>query len=488
LWHKAFLEGNIARDLCESGNFGRTSEDDTMRWLFALIVLGLRCPIAEGAGPVALAHATVIDVTGRPPQVNMTLIVRDGRIVTLGKADEVDVPSDAQVVNATGKFLIPGLWDVHVHTVSPSYFPLYLANGVTGVRDMHSFLPDTPVQWREDIAAGKTLGPRMVVAGALIDGANPFWPGSFVATDEKSSRAAVTTLKAKRVDFIKVYSRLSRDAFLAIADEAKTQGLTFAGHVPESVTAAEASDAGQKSMEHLEGILIACSTREEELHKELEEALSQPDNTVLRAAMRRVQAKAVDSYSEDKAQALFARFVKNGTWQVPTLTVLHALSSLEDPQFTNDPRTAYMPLYVLPAWKLKPPPADVLADMKKAYSEKVKLVRAMHRAGVRLLAGTDVTNPFCFPGFSLHDELALLVEAGLTPLEALQSATRGPAEFLGKDKDLGTVEVGKWADLVLLDADPLQDITNTRKIAGVMTAGRFLAKNELEAMLAKAKR
>jgi imidazolonepropionase-like amidohydrolase len=444
--------------------------------------------LAVGHQPVALTHVTVIDTTGGPPQADMTVVVRDGRIASVGKAGQVQVPADAQVVAGAGKFLIPGLWDMHVHTASADYFPLYLANGVTGVRDMHSFFPDTPLQWRKDIAAGKILGPRMVVAGALIDGDHPFWPGSLVATDEQSGRAAVQTLKAKGVDFIKVYSKLPRAAFLAIADEATKQGLMFAGHVPESVTAIEASDAGQKSMEHLIGILPACSTREAELHQELAAALAQPDNAAIRAAVRRADSKALDSYSEDKARALFARLVRNGTWQVPTLTVLRALATLNDPQFTNDPRTAYMPAYILGMWKAKPPSADELAEMKKLYSKKVDLVRAMHGAGVKMLAGTDVSNPFCFPGFSLHDELELLVKAGFTPLEALQSATRGPAEFLGKQRDLGTVETGKWADLVLLDADPLADITNTRKIAGVMIAGKFLPKSELDAMLAKAKR
>jgi imidazolonepropionase-like amidohydrolase len=459
-----------------------------MRWLYALIFISWLCPLAVGHQPVAFTHVTVIDATGRPPQADMTVVVRDGRIARLGKAGQVQVPADAQGVDGAGKFLIPGLWDMHVHTVSPDYFPLYLANGVTGVRDMHSFFPDNPVQWRNDIAAGKILGPRMVVAAALVDGDPPRWPGSLVATDEQSGRAAVRTLKAKGVDFIKVYSKLPRAAFLAIADEATKQGLMFAGHVPESVTAAEASDAGQKSMEHLLGILPACSTQETELRKELAAALAQPDRTDVRAAIRRADSKALDSYSEVKARALFARFVKNGTWQVPTLTVLRASVSLDDPQFTNDPRTAYMPASILGMWKTKPKPADTLAEMKKVYSKKLDLVRAMHGAGVKMLAGTDVTNPFCFPGFSLHDELALLVKAGLTPLEALQSATRGPAEFLGKQQELGTVEAGKRGDLVLLDADPLQDITNTRKIAGVMIAGKFLPKSELDAMLAKAKR
>lgn len=190
-------------------------------------------------------------------------------------------------------------------------------------------------------------------------------------------------------------------------------------------------------------------------------------------------------FSDKRARALYARFVRNGTWQVPTLTVLRGMASLDDPQFTADPRLKYLPPVFRSWWSQKPTP-EAAAAMKGLYRRSAGLVRAMHRAGVPFLAGTDTPNPFVFPGFSLHDELALLVgEGGFTPLEALQAATRDPARFLGREKDLGTVEPGKLADLVLLDADPLADIHNTTRIAAVVANGRLLPRDRLDRMLAE---
>ena len=397
------------------------------------------------------------------------------RIASVGKNGRIPIPENAEAVDATGKFLIPGLWDMHVHMAGPFYLPLFLANGVTGIREMHAFFPASIFKMRQDIRDKKLLGPRIVAAGALIDGPKPFWPGSEVAGNEEEGRKAVQSLKKRGADFIKVYTKLPRPAYLAIVDEAKKQGLPFVGHVPESVSAAEASDLGQKSMEHLYGILLACSTEEDKLRKDVVDAMTKLDIKEIRPFMGRIHSKALETYSEKKAQALFANFVKNGTWQTPTLTVLRALVSLDDEKFTNDPRLKYMPAYLRSSWpKADPskPPSEPAASRKRPYESLVPFVIAMHKAGVKFLAGTDVTNPYCFPGFSLHDELALLVsDCKFTPLEALQCATINPAIFLGMEKDLGTVDKGKIADLVLLDANPLENITNTQKVAGVFTAG-----------------
>jgi imidazolonepropionase-like amidohydrolase len=450
-------------------------------------VSGLTADDKKEAKAVAISHVTIIDVTGGPAQGNMTVVVAGGRIVAVGKSDNVEIPKNTETVDGAGKFLIPGLWDMHVHMPTPSYLPLFLANGVTGVREMHAFFPAMILKMRQDIQDGKLLGPRMVAAGAIIDGPKPFWPGSFSAANEDEGRKAVQALKKQGADFIKVYTKLPRPAYLAIVDEAKKQGLPFVGHVPESVSAAEASDLGQKSMEHLFGILLACSTEEEKLRQDELEAMAKLDNAAIRPLMGRTWIKALDTYKEEKAQALFAKFAKNGTWQDPTLTVLRALASLEDVQFTNDGRLKYMPAFLRSGWpKADPskPPSESTANLKRNYQNASRLVIAMHKAGVRFLAGTDVTNPYCFPGFSLHDELALLVsEAKFTPLEALQCATLNPAIFLGLDKDLGTAEKGKIADLVLLDANPLDDIKNTQKIAAVFAAGKYLTRADLHKML-----
>jgi len=442
----------------------------------------------EPARPLAITHVTVIDGTGAAAQPDMTVVIDRGRISALGKSTAISLPQGAETIDGAGKFLIPGLWDMHVHIVGLSYLPLFLANGVTGVREMHAFFPASTLKMRKDIQEGKTLGPRIVAAGALIDGAKPFWPGSLTATNEEEGRKAVQSLKKSGADFIKVYTKLPRPAYLAIADEAKKVGLPFAGHVPESISAGEASDLGQKSMEHLVGILLACSADEENLRKQELESMEKLDNQAVRGLLGRIQVRALDSYSEDKARALFARFAKNGTWQDPTLTVLRSLASRDDEEFANDPRLKYMPAFIVSGWNPKTGTfkisAEGVANLKRTYKNASRLVKAMHEAGVPFLAGTDVTTPYCFPGFSLHDGLALLVnECKFTPMEALQCATRNPAKFLGKEKELGTVEQGKNADLVLLEANPLADIRNTTKIAAVVAAGRLLRKAELERML-----
>jgi len=418
-------------------------------------------------------------------------VIIDGRITSIGKTGDLVTPENAEAVDGTGKFLIPGLWDMHVHMAAPSYLPLFLANGVTGIREMHAFFPEMIFKMRQDIKDGKVLGPRIIAAGALIDGPKPFWPGSKTATNEEEGRKAVQSLRKRGADFIKVYTKLPRPAYLAIADEAKKQGLPFVGHVPESISAAEASDLGQKSMEHLFGILLACSAEEEKLRQEEIDAMSKLDNTAIWGLVSRIQAKALDNYSEEKARTLFAKFAKNGTWQDPTLTVLRSMASMDDEKFTNDSRLKYMPVFLRSAWNPKTgqfkPSAEGRAGLKKTYKKASNLIKAMHQGGVPFLAGTDVTNPYCFPGFSLHDELALLVsEAQFTPLQALQCATSNPAIFLGHEKDFGTVEKGKIADLVLLDANPLEDIKNTQKIAAVFAAGRYFPKAELQRMLKEA--
>jgi imidazolonepropionase-like amidohydrolase len=443
----------------------------------------------EQPKPVALEHVTVIDVTGGPARADQTVILTAGRIADLGRSGTVPVPDNAEKVDGTNRFLIPGLWDMHVHIAGQFYLPLFVANGVTGVRDMHAFFPDMILRMRDDVKKGKLLGPRIVAAGALVDGVKPFWPGSVVAGNEDEGKKAVQSLKKRGADFIKVYSKLPRPAYLAIAAEAKKEGLVFAGHVPESIGAGEASELGQKSMEHFYGIPRACSTDEDSLRKEEMEAMEKLENAAIPSLMVRTQIKALDSFSDEKAKALFARFVKNGTWQVPTMTVLRAIASLDDAKFIQDPRIKYMPSYLRVGWNPKNRPSKLtpesIANIKKSYHKAGELLEKMHEAGVPILAGTDTTNPFCFPGFSLHDELALLVQEGkLTPLEALQCATLNPAKFLDMEKDLGTVEKGKIADLVLLQANPLDDIHNTTKIVAVFIGGRLLAQPQLEKMLA----
>jgi hypothetical protein len=302
------------------------------------------------------------------------------------------------------------------------------------------------------------------------------------------ARKAVAALKRRGVDFIKVYSLLPRDTYFAIADEAKKESIPFAGHLPESVSAAEASEAGQLSIEHVAGglYIIASSDKEAELRKRLSEAVSgAPDLPAFLRAFFPILADALDSYNEQKAAELFTRFARNGTWQVPTLSVLRQDEGVE----TDDPRMKFIPPFVREYWSRHPyitfpftPQQDALR--KKVFGKHLEIVGAMHRAGVHVLAGSDSANPYVYPGSGLHDELELLVRAGLTPTEVIQAATLNPAKFLKLQGTLGTVERGKLADLVLLEANPLDDIRNTRRIAAVVVNGTYLPKSELQKMLA----
>jgi hypothetical protein len=272
------------------------------------------------------------------------------------------------------------------------------------------------------------------------------------------------------------------------------------GHVPEAVSPLEASEAGMRSEEHLNNILLNASTREADLRAERVVTMYNPDLTGaerLRLLGWPLLAGLVDTYSEEKAARLFQAFVKNGTWQTPTLAILSGFAHERDQEFVNDPRRRYLPKAWTENWDpsvvyylrdLSPAGYEVLHQRIRMLLTRYKtLVGDMHRAGVSLLAGTD-TNPInpLFPGWSLHEELALLVECGLTPMEALQTATLNPARYFGVLNELGTIEAGKAADLVLLDADPLEDIHNTQKIEAVVMRGRYYSRRDLDAMLERA--
>jgi hypothetical protein len=449
------------------------------------------------AQSLVFTHVTVIDATGAPPHKNISVEIAGGRIKTVHK--NIRIERGARVIDAKGKFLIPGLWDMHVHLTAPDvFFPLMIANGIVGGRDMFTAIPMQIIRaWRT-----RTDVP-LIVAPGFLDGPPMLWggpppPGAVAVETPDQARFAVHALAQSGVDFLKVYNSIPREAYFAIAQEARAIGMPFAGHVPEAVSPAEASDAGQRSQEHLINILLACSTREEELRKErvsmmLNQQIS-GEQRMRDLAFPKLEG-VIDTYSEEKAARLFQTFVRNGTWQTPTLVLLAGFARARDEDFVNDPRRKHL----LPAWKdawdpkktfflkdLPPPAYDALNVRIKALLERhKKLVGDMRHAGVEFLAGTDANgwNPV-LPGFGLHEELALLVESGLTPLEALQAATRNPARYFGALAQAGTIEPGKVADMVLLNADPLVDIRNTQKIEAVVMRGRYYSRQDLDALLA----
>jgi hypothetical protein len=449
----------------------------------------------QSAKTLIITHVTVINATGVPPLANRNVVISNHRIASISDSESA-LPKDARLIDGSGKFLIPGLWDMHVHWYDKDYLSLFLVNGVTGIRIM--FGSPLHREFRREIEAGQLIGPRMVIAGPIIDGPVPYWPNSVSVHTVEEARHAVDASKQNGADFIKEYSFLPRDLYFAIADESKKQNISFVGHVPLAVSVEEASDAGQKSMEHLIGILRSCSSREQDFleaaQADLAEMIANNKVAFEGPHVRQLGDELFSTYDPAKASQLFARFKKNGTWQCPTLTVLRSLAFTDQSSFRDDPRLKYMPPSVRSSWA--PPshgsienksPEDY-AYSKREFQKDLELVAAMNRAGVDIIAGTDVLNPYCFPGFSLPDELELYVKAGMSPMDALRTATANPARFLGREKDLGTVESGKLADLVLLDANPLDDINNVRKISALIYDGAYFDRAALDGMLANIER
>ena len=273
-------------------------------------------PAAPGRDPLAVANVTLIDVVGGAAKADQTVVVIDARIAAAGPADETKIPPHAKVIDGRGKFLIPGLWDMHVHVLwepaVETLLSLFIANGVTGVRDMHTHASFEQIRrWHKEIVEGQRVGPRLFYAGPIVDGPTPFWPGSIAVRDAESARKAVRDLKAGGAGFVKVYEGLSREAYFAIADEAKREGIRFAGHVPRAITPMEASDAGQHSIEHLSHLLEHCSTADG------------------------------PTYDPVKGATLFETFKKNKTWQCPTLIVARTTTFGREDRFANDPRRKY---------------------------------------------------------------------------------------------------------------------------------------------------
>ena len=452
-----------------------------------LVFLSFSTPILAqkpaAADLLVLNNVTVVDVRTGTLQPEQTVILEHNHIFSVGPSKSAKYPRNAPSVNCRGLFLMPGLWDMHVHLVFGDWFPdaqeislpLFVINGVTAVRDMGSEL-DIVQRWRNEIEAGRLLGPRIYTPGPMLDGPKPRFPSSLAIATPEDAHRAVTDLKQRGADFIKLQSLIPRDAVFAIAEEARKQEIPFEGHVPDSVRASEMSEAGMKSFEHLIGIFEGSSPAEDDFLKG-----------------NKTEGRFLATYEPARAAALAAILAKNQTWQCPTLVWERGGNLIDASDFSKDERVKYVPA----SWKNKTWKrfteeitqgygTDDLATRKKFIEKELEVVGMLHKAGVPFLAGTDTpAGVHIFPGYSLHEELQRFVAAGFTPLEALQTATINPARFFGIEDQAGTVEKGKFADLVLLSANPLEDIANTQKIAGVIVNGWYYRGAELDKMLGR---
>jgi len=463
-----------------------------------LLFVALLCSTAcgrTGLHRLAVTHATVINPSDASPRPDTTVIIANHRIIEVGPSKTVKIPPGSQVVDASGRFLIPALWDMHVHTENAERdFPMFVANGVLGVRNMAGVAKDV-FRWREETASGRMVGPQIVAAGPLIDGPEPAHPEHAIPVGNATEgRQAVRSLKAMGSDFVKVYDGVPRDAYFAIAEESKRVGLPFVGHVPLSIRVVEASNAGQHSLEHGAHLSGGSTYEEHAIKREtsgpdvMEEAKRTGNFSLIPESIAKRENQLLDHLSSERLSELYKTFVKNGTYLTPTLVVQETRVFVDEISKRPDRRNGYMTKAELEAWK---PENDMfskyrtpsyIACQKREYKETLKGIKLAQRLGVQLLAGTDVVAPWTYPGFSLHDELGLLVEAGLTPLEALRTATTNPAQFFGF-KDMGVIAPGMTANLVLLEADPLENIANTKRISSVILRGTMYTRKQLDDLL-----
>lgn len=407
---------------------------------------------------LAITGITVVDVIDGRILPNSTVVITNGTITAVARNGSL--PRGAQRVDGRGKFLIPGLWDMHAHIEGSEkgWLPLYVANGVAGIRDMGADL-DFILEMRDATATGRTMGPRIIAAGPILDDAPGDWPFRMRVRNADDARTAVRLLKNRGVDLVKVHNNTPRDAFFAIVDEARQQHLPVAGHVPLKVTIQEGVDAGMLSIEHLG-----------------------EDGRVWKACSGGRQ------YQPGACRPFFASLATRHVWQTPTLIAMAEMPVIGTPasEISRD-QLAYANQRFLDMQagnqSLFVTRPEVLQILKSQAEIARVVTRDMAAAGVGILAGCDGT----IAGFCVHDELRLMVAGGMTPLAALQTATINPARYLGRETTLGTVAAGRLADLVLLDANPLEDIGNVRRIHAVVTAGRFLDRPALDRLLAQAK-
>ncbi len=476
----------------------RTASQTALVIALTLSICTAQRTAAQGTpgASLAIVHVNVVDTRQGTVAPDQTVLIAGDSIVRVGPSKAVSAHGATRTVDGRNRWLIPGLWDMHAHlranglpawVITDWMMPLEVANGVTGARDMNSDC-ERPAQgpvcleqmkaWQQEINEGTRVGPRLVALSSFP--INPPW--DFTVTEE-IARGTVRALHERGVTHLKIYNRLAPEALAWMTDEAAKAGMDAWGHVPLRMTAAEASNAGMRSIEHARDFLFDCFPGAAGFRRTT--MSTDPAPETMRAM--------VDEHDPARCQEEFATLVRNGTWYVPTHVTRRMDAMAGDSAFRHDPRGRYIPAPLMADWLRDAdrvvalaPSAEGRQTFRAFYRKGLEITGRAHQAGVRILAGTDGGDSFVFPGFALHDELEELVKAGLSPAEALRAATWSGAEFLGDTARHGSVESGRMADLVLLDANPLAQIGNTRKIRAVVLGGRYFDRSALDAMLAGA--
>lgn len=451
--------------------------------------------MAQERADVLIRHATVVDVEHARTLPDQAVATKGDRIVAVGNdRDVVKAWSAGRQVEGKGRFLIPGLWDMHVHfgggpdliEENKALLPLYVAYGVTTVRDASGDLPYDVLNWRGEIASGKLFGPTLLSSGPKIEGVKPIWKGTLETGSEAEVDAAVAKLVALKVDFVKITdSTLKPDLFLYAVRKSRASGLRASGHIPMADTVGQAVDAGISSIEHL-SYAYKAGVRDE--------ARIAADFGAGRITRAEAQAELDAGFDAQTAMNAYRNLRDHNVFVTPTLNIERTLAYLDRDDHSHDPFLAYIGpgLRKTYQWRIdraaKATPQQIEARHRE-YLQTAAVLPMLQRAGVTIMAGTDAgfLNSFDYPALGLHQELALYVENGLTPAQALSAATRaGPAWFGLLDR-YGAVAVGKQADLVLLDRNPLEDITATQTVDTVILRGAVEDRAALDRLLADAR-
>ncbi|MFQ5982516.1 MAG: amidohydrolase family protein [Woeseiaceae bacterium] len=437
----------------------------------AVLVLLLQASHANSAETVFI-NVNVIPMTSETVAVAQTVVVKDGRMVTIGDVDAIPIAEDAIVIDGTDRFLMPGLSEMHAHIPRVSsadlarVLSLNVANGITLARGMLG--RPAHLDLRQQILSDKVLGPRLYTSG-------PSFNGNSVDSPE-AARDMVRAQHGAGYDFLKIHPGLSRAEFDALVDTANRFGIQFAGHVSVAVGVPHALASGMASIDHLDGYM---------------RAMLKDDADLSGGTAGFFGVLLADRIDEQKIAEIAAQTAAAGVWNVPTEALFeHLISDIPPSEMRTWPEMRYMPRATVARWvsakqQVLTDPAYDPAIAARAIDIRRSLILALHKGGAGLLLGSDAPQVFNVPGFAVHRELEYLVASGLTPYEALRTGTVNPATFFGQERVLGSVETGKEADLVLLDANPLADIKNARRIHGVMLRGRWLDRQELDNILAK---
>lgn len=447
---------------------------------------------AQNQADLVIRHATIVDIEHVRLIPDQAVATSGNRIVAVGKDADVSKKWTArQTVDAQNRYLIPGLWDMHVHfgggagliEENQALLPLYVAHGITTVRDASGDIPYQVLNWRKEIAEGSLFGPNLLSSGPKIEGIHPVWKGTIETGSKEDVDRAIEKLRTLRVDFVKITdSTLKPDLFLYAVKRARAAGLRTSGHIPMGITVRQAIDAGLSSIEHI-GYAYNAGVKDE--------SAIEADFAAGRISREKANARLDAGFDPATAMNAYRYFAQKNVFVTPTLNGSRILAYLDQGNHRNDSYLAYIGpgLRKTYEWRVQRAAqanAERIAQRHAQFDRIAAVLPMLQKAGVTIMAGTDAgfLNSFNYPGIGLHDELALYVEKGLTPAQALSSAIRSGPAWFGKLSQYGSIDRGKAADMVLLDRNPLEDIRATRAIRAVILRGTAYDRAALDRMLA----